>query len=242
MRAACLIQTPASLQRVLRCQDVRAPFIVCVPNASLRRTRDVRRVTSREAGRRHVAGPAQRTTPANAVNGSDACTPSRLDTATMKPRKLGALPRPIRGTAFTEAIHRDRPAPCHPARHHRRHHRIPADLQHRPSADRREARPGPAFGPLQRRYPGRRHPGGDADLLETHLAAAHAMARSGQSRLSAQADRGVPDHRRAWPDRGEARLQAARDGDADRLGAGDRRLLDDSAPKRWRRASRTAAR
>src|SRR6185312_5278191 len=126
----------------------------------------------------------------------------------------------------TDECTRDRSQPRHPAGHHRGHHRVPADLLHRPPADRR-ALAGRTLGPVQRGHPGGRDPGDHAGVLEAHLAAADAVARSDHARLPGQADGGVPDHLRAGPGRHALRLQAARDGDADRLGAGDRRLLDD---------------
>src|SRR6185437_9364128 len=74
--------------------------------------------------------------------------------------------------------------PCGHPRHHRGHHRVPADFIDRASADRR-ALAGHTFGPVQRRHPGWRDPGDHAGVLAAHLAVADALARSREPRLSA---------------------------------------------------------
>src|SRR5690348_5816669 len=65
--------------------------------------------------------------------------------------------------------------PCDHPRHHRGHHRVPADFLDRAFADRR-ALAGCAFRFVQRGYPGRRDPGNHAGVLAPHLAIADAMA------------------------------------------------------------------
>ena len=148
-----------------------------------------------------------------------------------------ASPRPVH----------ERPARRAAARHHRRHHRIPADFQHRPPADRR-ALAGRTLGPVQHRHPGRRDPRGHPDLPAAPVAACWPALRDKRDNrdYALKLARRLRRHRRAWPAGQEDWAWNCPTPYADRLGADHRRaswmLVAEQLAAQTRRARSANAR
>src|SRR5207342_2177303 len=144
------------------------------------------------------------------------------------------LPLDSHPRSRTRACH-DRPPRRARARHHRRRHRIPPDLQYRPPAGRRTlART--SQRPVQHCHPGRRDPGGGADLLAPALGPGAGLLRPSNAgrprpggyragagagtRIRIQAGRRVRGYRGARDRRQETRIRTAGNGHAGGVGAG----------------------
>ncbi|KAG1447143.1 hypothetical protein G6F57_017143 [Rhizopus arrhizus] len=114
-----------------------------------------------------------------------------------------------------------RPALRPSAGHPRRPHRLPAELQHRPSAH-RPALAGSPLGLLQHRHPGRRDRGRGAGVPPAPAAAGHRLQPARESRVRVQAGRRLPGHRRGRAGGAQGRLVTAGDGHPGGLGTDHR--------------------
>ena len=126
-----------------------------------------------------------------------------------------------------------------PPRHHRGHHRVPADLQYGPSAH-RAALAWAAFG-----FVHGRHSGGRDSRCRRHLLAApvghdRAFLAAGEPRLSVQAHVVGADYGRGRIHREATGARVARNGRSDRLDARSSGAWRSLRSRRMPRASRKA--